>query len=197
MYCIARHIALRQDHYECAVLFLMRGARLDIRNTSNQLPADCMVTKDVKCKTIVKLSTMLQGMTRPGSGLPGIPGGKDPNAPPPGDPKDPANKVPNFATWHERIVCNDVSGAKENNPIQCVNGVDDCAQPRDYIYVKENCVTTAVPIDRNISKLQVRNAISTCYYIEVFLHVYGFLSPFSTVSARTRAPLRTLATAPT
>ena len=149
------HIALRQDNYECAVIFLMRGARLDIRNSSNQLPGDCMSTKDVKCRTIVKLSAMLQGMMRPGSGLPGIPGGRDPNAPPPGDPKDPANKVPNFSTWTERIVSNDISRAKENNPIQCVNGIDDCPEPTDYVYIKENCVTNPVPIDRNISKLQV------------------------------------------
>ena len=84
-----------------------------------------------------------------------IPGGRDPNAPPPGDPKDPANKVPNFSTWTERIVSNDISRAKENNPIQCVNGIDDCPEPTDYVYIKENCVTNPVPIDRNISKLQV------------------------------------------
>lgn len=70
---------LRQDHYECAVLFLMRGARLDICNKNNQLPADCMVTKDVQCRTVVRLSTMLQGMMRPGSGLPVLPGARDPS----------------------------------------------------------------------------------------------------------------------
>ena len=169
------HIALRQDNYECAVIFLMRGARLDIRNSSNQLPAECMSTKDVKCRTIVRLSTMLQGMMRPGSGLPGIPGGKDPNAPPPGDPKDPANKVPNFSTWTERILSNDISRAKENNPIQCVNGIDDCPEPSDYVYIKDNCVTTPVPIDRNISKLQVTYCVATCE-IKFFNYIHYALN---------------------
>ena len=135
----------------------MRAARLDIRNKNNQLPADCMVTKDVKCRTIVRLSTMLQGMMRPGSGLPGLPGARDPNLPPPGDPKDPANKVPVFSVWTERIVTNDISRAKENNPIQCVNGIDDAGEPSGYVYVGKNCVTNSVPIDMNISKLQVRS----------------------------------------
>ena len=32
------HIASRQDHYECVVLFLARGAQCDARNNENQTP---------------------------------------------------------------------------------------------------------------------------------------------------------------
>ena len=31
------HIALRQDHYECALLLLARGARLDLPNSQGQV----------------------------------------------------------------------------------------------------------------------------------------------------------------
>ena len=31
------HIALRQDHYECALLLIARGARLDIPNGQGQV----------------------------------------------------------------------------------------------------------------------------------------------------------------
>ena len=42
-----RHIALRQDHYECAVLFIMRKARLDLanKNLPNEDPAQDSVFK--------------------------------------------------------------------------------------------------------------------------------------------------------
>ncbi|QQP56116.1 Uncharacterized protein FKW44_000673 [Caligus rogercresseyi] len=55
------HIALRQDHYESAVLLLMRGAKTNLTNRVGQLPVDCM-TKDAKCATIMKLSTKLDAM---------------------------------------------------------------------------------------------------------------------------------------
>lgn len=40
----------------------MRGARLDIKNKNMQTPSDCMATKDAECRTVVKLTTMLQAM---------------------------------------------------------------------------------------------------------------------------------------
>ena len=38
-----RHIALRQDHYEVAVLFLMRGANLKVKNKNGQEPVEVMM----------------------------------------------------------------------------------------------------------------------------------------------------------
>ena len=63
---------------------------------------------------------------------------------------------PSHAQILERIVTQDLSRGKESISIQCVNGMDDSAAPDGYIYVAKNCVTDSVPVDRNISKLQVR-----------------------------------------
>jgi hypothetical protein len=121
-----RHIVLRQDHYECTVLFLMRRARLDIKNQNGQIPAECIVIKNPKCGTIVKLSTTMCQLM------------KD-------TPK----------TRLEKIIINDLTHGKEANPIQCVNVLDDALEPIDYVYVKQNCSTTSIPVDRNIATLQV------------------------------------------
>lgn len=44
----------------------------------------------------------------------------------------------------------------ENVPIPCVNGVDGEPCPEDYKYISENCETSTMNIDRNITHLQVR-----------------------------------------
>ena len=121
------HIALRQDHYEVAVLFLMRGANLKIKNKNGQEPVEVMPPrKDLRCTTIVKLSTLLQGLMQ--------------------DTKQ---------HFYERILLNDITNGKEVNPIQGVNDLDDENFPTNFTYVRRNCFTTSVPIDRNISTLQV------------------------------------------
>ncbi|GAA6075951.1 histone-lysine N-methyltransferase EHMT2, partial [Tachysurus ichikawai] len=48
----------------------------------------------------------------------------------------------------------DVAQGYENVPIPCVNGVDDDDCPSDYKYISENCETSAMNIDRNITHLQ-------------------------------------------
>lgn len=107
----------------------MRGAKLDIKNRNNLTPSECMVVKNPETKTIVQLSTILHQMMAE------------------------AKISPNSVG--EKIVSNDITKAKESNPIQCVNAIDDELEPSEYIYVSKNCVTNSVPIDRNISKLQV------------------------------------------
>ncbi len=124
---LSSHIVLRQDHYECAMLFLMRKARLDILNKNNQTPADCMTTSNTECKLIMKLSTTLHQMMSQAE-----------------------------TARSERIVTNDITKGKESNPIQAVNMVDDAGEPDGYIYVSKNCVTNPIPLDANISKLQVK-----------------------------------------
>lgn len=42
-------------------------------------------------------------------------------------------------------------------PIPCVNGVDGEPCPEDYKYISENCETSTMNIDRNITHLQVRH----------------------------------------
>lgn len=54
-----------------------------------------------------------------------------------------------------RRVFRDIAQGYENVPIPCVNGVDEEGCPSDYKYVSENCETSAMNIDRNITHLQV------------------------------------------
>ncbi len=53
------------------------------------------------------------------------------------------------------MLCSDVAQGYENVPIPCVNGVDDEGCPSDYKYIAENCETSTMNIDRNITHLQV------------------------------------------
>ncbi|KAG7324667.1 hypothetical protein KOW79_012683 [Hemibagrus wyckioides] len=62
----------------------------------------------------------------------------------------------------ERIICSDVAQGYENVPIPCVNGVDDEDCPSDYKYISENCETSAMNIDRNITHLQHCNCTDDC-----------------------------------
>uniref|UniRef100_A0A8C5SYD5 [histone H3]-lysine(9) N-methyltransferase n=1 Tax=Laticauda laticaudata TaxID=8630 RepID=A0A8C5SYD5_LATLA len=48
----------------------------------------------------------------------------------------------------------DVARGYENVPIPCVNSVDDEPCPDDYKYISENCETSTMNIDRNITHLQ-------------------------------------------
>lgn len=127
------HIALRQDHYECVVLFLMRRARLDLVNKNGQKPVECIVAKNPKCATIVKLTTTLNDLMK----------------------DTPTQRL-------ERIVINDLTHGKETNPIQCVNDLDGENEPTNYVYVKHNVVTSNIPLDRNIATLQVWPYILAC-----------------------------------
>uniref|UniRef100_A0A0A9Z5B7 Histone-lysine N-methyltransferase EHMT1 n=4 Tax=Lygus hesperus TaxID=30085 RepID=A0A0A9Z5B7_LYGHE len=64
--------------------------------------------------------------------------------------------------FYPRILCNDVSGGREENPIQCVNAVDDDVMPTDYTYVIENCFTSNITIDRRISSLMSCKCEDNC-----------------------------------
>lgn len=66
--------------------------------------------------------------------------------------------------------CSDVAQGYENVPIPCVNAVDDEGCPSDYKYVSENCETSAMNIDRNITHLQVKHSAGSNFdFITVFL----------------------------
>uniref|UniRef100_A0A8D3E817 Histone-lysine N-methyltransferase EHMT2-like n=1 Tax=Scophthalmus maximus TaxID=52904 RepID=A0A8D3E817_SCOMX len=56
----------------------------------------------------------------------------------------------------------DVAQGYENAPIPCVNAVDDEGCPSDYKYVSENCETSAMNIDRNITHLQHCSCTDDC-----------------------------------
>ncbi|XP_073454524.1 histone-lysine N-methyltransferase EHMT2 isoform X2 [Aquarana catesbeiana] len=62
--------------------------------------------------------------------------------------------IQNRAVRTERIISRDIAHGYENFPIPCVNGIDEELSPEDYKYVSENCETSAMSIDRNITHLQ-------------------------------------------
>ncbi|KAM9340007.1 histone-lysine N-methyltransferase EHMT2 [Symphorus nematophorus] len=62
----------------------------------------------------------------------------------------------------EKIICSDIAQGYENVPIPCVNAVDDEGCPSDYKYVSENCETSAMNIDRNITHLQHCSCTDDC-----------------------------------
>lgn len=53
------------------------------------------------------------------------------------------------------VLRRDLSRGYEDVPVTCVNGVDQEPCP-DFKYVPENCLTTQVNVDENITHLQVR-----------------------------------------
>uniref|UniRef100_A0A6P8PBB8 [histone H3]-lysine(9) N-methyltransferase n=1 Tax=Geotrypetes seraphini TaxID=260995 RepID=A0A6P8PBB8_GEOSA len=62
--------------------------------------------------------------------------------------------IMNRAIRTERIISRDIAHGFENVPIPCVNSVDDELAPEDYKYISENCETSTMSIDRNITHLQ-------------------------------------------
>ena len=95
----------------------------------------------------------------------------------------------------ERIICNDLTRGKETNPIQTVNDLDEATEPLDYVYVKHNVTTTSVPVDRNISTLQVSLGILSIF-LPTYLS-YGKLIYYSIANVLIIVPLKKPATVPT
>nr|XP_054515296.1 histone-lysine N-methyltransferase EHMT1 isoform X24 [Pan troglodytes] len=62
----------------------------------------------------------------------------------------------------ERIVSRDIARGYERIPIPCVNAVDSEPCPSNYKYVSQNCVTSPMNIDRNITHLQYCVCIDDC-----------------------------------
>ncbi|CAI5794360.1 histone-lysine N-methyltransferase EHMT1 isoform X1 [Podarcis lilfordi] len=62
----------------------------------------------------------------------------------------------------EKILSRDIARGYERIPIPCVNSVDVEPCPSDYKYVSQNCVTSPMHIDRNITHLQYCVCIDDC-----------------------------------
>ncbi|XP_040297997.1 histone-lysine N-methyltransferase EHMT1 isoform X6 [Bufo bufo] len=63
----------------------------------------------------------------------------------------------------EEVVMNrDISRGYENVPIPCINGEDSESCPINYKYVSQNCVTSPLNVDRNITHLQYCVCIDDC-----------------------------------
>ncbi|XP_046498582.1 histone-lysine N-methyltransferase EHMT1 isoform X4 [Equus quagga] len=62
----------------------------------------------------------------------------------------------------EKTVSRDIARGYERIPIPCVNAIDDEPCPSNYKYVSQNCVTSPMNIDRNITHLQYCVCIDDC-----------------------------------
>ncbi|XP_039076718.1 histone-lysine N-methyltransferase EHMT1 isoform X5 [Hyaena hyaena] len=62
----------------------------------------------------------------------------------------------------EKTVSRDIARGYERIPIPCVNAVDNEPCPSNYKYVSQNCVTSPMNIDRNITHLQYCVCIDDC-----------------------------------
>ncbi|XP_068105278.1 histone-lysine N-methyltransferase EHMT1 isoform X2 [Hyperolius riggenbachi] len=62
----------------------------------------------------------------------------------------------------DTVLNRDISRGYENMTIQCVNGEDSEPCPINYKYVAQNCVTSPLNVDRNITHLQYCVCIDDC-----------------------------------
>uniref|UniRef100_A0A8C2KBL6 Euchromatic histone-lysine N-methyltransferase 1a n=1 Tax=Cyprinus carpio TaxID=7962 RepID=A0A8C2KBL6_CYPCA len=117
------HIAVRQNQLDCVMLFLSRGADVNLKNKDGETPLDCCSITS-KMWTILNTNKKLTDARR----------GRD--------------------SLRERLLCRDLSRGYEDVPVTCVNGVDHEPSPSNFKYVPENCFTSQVNIDENITHLQ-------------------------------------------
>uniref|UniRef100_A0A6P8SEV2 [histone H3]-lysine(9) N-methyltransferase n=1 Tax=Geotrypetes seraphini TaxID=260995 RepID=A0A6P8SEV2_GEOSA len=62
----------------------------------------------------------------------------------------------------EKTVNRDIARGYERIPVPCVNSVDSEPCPTNYKYVSQNCVTSPMNVDRNITHLQYCVCIDDC-----------------------------------
>ncbi|XP_039182989.1 histone-lysine N-methyltransferase EHMT1 isoform X6 [Crotalus tigris] len=62
----------------------------------------------------------------------------------------------------EKILSRDIARGYERIPIPCINSVDSEPCPVNYKYISQNCVTSPMNVDRNITHLQYCVCIDDC-----------------------------------
>uniref|UniRef100_A0A3Q1AGV3 Euchromatic histone-lysine N-methyltransferase 1b n=1 Tax=Amphiprion ocellaris TaxID=80972 RepID=A0A3Q1AGV3_AMPOC len=118
------HIAARENRLDCVTLFLSRGADVFLKNREGETPPDC-------CSHNSKAWAALQANR-----------------------KERDAKNSRHSQAGEKLLHSDIALGQERVPIPCVNAVDSEPYPDDYKYIPENCVTSPMNIDRNITHLQ-------------------------------------------
>ncbi|XP_067341315.1 histone-lysine N-methyltransferase EHMT1 isoform X3 [Channa argus] len=118
------HIAARENRLDCVMLFLSRGADVFLKNREGETPPDC-------CSHNSKAWAALQANR-----------------------KERDAKNLRLSQAEEIVLHSDIALGQERVPIPCVNSVDSEPYPDDYKYIPENCVTSPMNIDRNITHLQ-------------------------------------------
>ncbi|XP_077417798.1 histone-lysine N-methyltransferase EHMT1-like isoform X2 [Vanacampus margaritifer] len=125
------HVAARENHLECVMLFLSDGVNLNQKNREGQTALDCCVHGS---KVWVALN---------------------------------ANKKLIDTWWNcdslgEQMLIRDISRGYEKVPINCVNGVDNEPYPGNFKYIPDNCVTSSVNINKDITQLQHCSCTDDC-----------------------------------
>uniref|UniRef100_A0A8C3G5Z7 Euchromatic histone-lysine N-methyltransferase 1a n=1 Tax=Cyclopterus lumpus TaxID=8103 RepID=A0A8C3G5Z7_CYCLU len=115
------HVAARENHLECVMLFLSRGADINQKNKERETALDCCVYGS---KVWTALNTNKKGPTL--------------------------------------YQTKDISRGYEAVPITCVNGVDSEPSPDNFKYIPDNCVTSPLNIDRDITHLQHCSCTDDC-----------------------------------
>ncbi|XP_044029191.1 histone-lysine N-methyltransferase EHMT1 isoform X2 [Siniperca chuatsi] len=118
------HIAARENRVDCVTLFLTRGADVFLKNREGETPSDC-------CSHNSKAWAALQANRR-----------------------EKEAKNMRLTQAEEKVLHSDIALGQERVPIPCVNSVDSEPYPDGYKYIPENCVTSPMNIDRNITHLQ-------------------------------------------
>ncbi|XP_069370216.1 histone-lysine N-methyltransferase EHMT1 isoform X3 [Paralichthys olivaceus] len=118
------HIAARENRLDCVTLFLSRGANVFLKNREGETPPDC-------CSHNSKAWAALQANR-----------------------KERDAKNSRLSRTEEKVLHSDIALGQEGVPIPCVNSVDSETIPDNYKYISENCVTSPMNIDRNITHLQ-------------------------------------------
>uniref|UniRef100_A0A8D3D528 Euchromatic histone-lysine N-methyltransferase 1b n=1 Tax=Scophthalmus maximus TaxID=52904 RepID=A0A8D3D528_SCOMX len=118
------HIAARENRLECVTLFLSRGANVFLKNREGETPPDC-------CSHNSKAWAALQANRKE---------------------RDARNS--RLSRAEEKVLHRFGWFDSSRVPIPCVNSVDSEPLPDNYKYIPENCVTSPMNIDRNITHLQ-------------------------------------------
>nr|XP_004538520.1 histone-lysine N-methyltransferase EHMT1 isoform X2 [Maylandia zebra] len=118
------HIAARENRLDCITLLLSRGADVFLKNREGETPPDC-------CSHNSKAWGALQANR-----------------------KERDAKNIRLSQAEEKALHSDIALGQERVPIPCVNAVDSEPYPDGYKYIPENCVTSPMNIDRNITHLQ-------------------------------------------
>uniref|UniRef100_A0A4W6G3Y0 Euchromatic histone-lysine N-methyltransferase 1a n=1 Tax=Lates calcarifer TaxID=8187 RepID=A0A4W6G3Y0_LATCA len=125
------HVAARENHLQCVMLFLSRGADVTQRNKEGETALDCCIYgSDVwkALNTNKKLTDARRGRDCRG----------------------------------ERLLSRDISRGYEAIPVTCVNGVDSEPCPENFKYIPDNCVTSALDIDKDITHIQHCSCTDDC-----------------------------------
>ncbi|XP_077378022.1 histone-lysine N-methyltransferase EHMT1a isoform X2 [Festucalex cinctus] len=125
------HVAARENHLECVMLFLSDGVTLNKKNREGQTALDCCIHGS-QVWVALNANKKLIDTRR------------------------------NCDSLGEQMLIRDISRGYETVSINCVNGVDNEPYPGNFKYIPDNCVTSPVNINKDITHLQHCSCTDDC-----------------------------------